>query len=265
MEKQLTPAEVKATMVDILSDIHHWCETNGTRYYLAFGTLLGAVRHQGFIPWDDDIDIWMPRPDYDRFLKEYRHDHFKAVWAGNTPDYPLDFAKVHDTRTVVVEEGGDGNWGIFVDVFPLDGVPDETVWKKTLKQVSLVRHLVANQRFTRKFPFSKKAGWKKNLSILAGRIAHPFLSLNALLLREDRIMKEHSYADCGHVCDYTDLKAQFFDKAIFSETAPLPFEGRSFLAPGQYDRCLTMLFGDYMTPPPPEKQVSYHGLEAFWK
>ena len=98
MEKQLTPAEVKATMVDILSDIHHWCETNGTRYYLAFGTLLGAVRHQGFIPWDDDIDIWMPRPDYDRFLKEYRHDHFKAVWAGNTPDYPLDFAKVHDTR-----------------------------------------------------------------------------------------------------------------------------------------------------------------------
>ena len=78
-------------------------------------------------------------------------------------------------------------------------------------------------------------------------------------------MKEHPYADCAHVCDYTDLKAQFFDKAIFSETAPLPFEGRSFLAPGQYDRCLTMLFGDYMTPPPPEKQVSYHGLKAFWK
>lgn len=257
--------EIKGMMVDILSDIHSFCETNNLRYYMAFGTLLGAVRHKGFIPWDDDIDIWLPRPDYDRFLKEYQSPHYAAIWAGNTPDYPLDFAKVHDTRTLVKEEGGDGNWGIFVDVFPLDGAPDEKSWKQILKRVALVRHLVANQRFTRNLAFSKKAGWKKNLSILAGRIAHPFLSMKKLLLWENRIMKKFPYEDCDHVCDYTDLTAQFFDKKIFSESVPLDFESRRFLAPAGYDKCLTMMFGDYMTPPPPEKRVSYHGSKAYWK
>ena len=263
--KSIPQNEIKGMMVDILSDIHTFCETHNLRYYMAFGTLLGAVRHKGFIPWDDDIDIWMPRPDYDRFLKEYTSPYYAAIWAGNTLNYPLDFAKVHDTRTVVKEEGGDGNWGLFVDIFPLDGSPDKKRWLLTLKQVSFVRHLVANQRFTRKLDFSKKAGWKKNLSILAGKLVHPFLSLKKLLLWEDRIMKKYAFDDSEHVCDFTDLAAQFFDKKIFSESVPLTFEGRTFLAPVDYNKCLTMIFGDFMTPPPPEKQVSNHGAKAYWK
>lgn len=265
MNKPIPQPEIKGMMVDILADIHDFCQKNGLRYFMAFGTLLGAVRHKGFIPWDDDIDIWLPRPDYDRFLKEYKSDHFAAIWAGNYPGYPLDFAKVHDTRTLLVEEGGDGNWGVFVDIFPLDGAPDEKSWRQTLKRVAFVRHLVANQRFTRNLAFSKKAGLKKNLSILAGKVTHPFLSMKKLLLREDRIMKKNAFSDCDHVCDYTDLTAQFFEKEIFAESVPLEFEGRQFLAPVLYDKCLTMMFGDYMTPPPPEKQVSYHGSKAYWK
>lgn len=261
----LSPTDFRTIMLDILQDIHRFCEEKGLHYFMAFGTLLGAVRHNGFIPWDDDIDIWMPRPDYDRFLKEYESPNYAAIWAGNKSDYPLDFAKVHDTRTIVIEEGGDGDWGIFVDVFPLDGAPDEKHWEQTLKRVSIVRHLVANQRFTRKLAFSKQAGWKKNLSILAGRIAHPFLSIKKLLILENRMMKKYAFMYCDHVCDYTDLTAQFFDKKIFSEAIPMDFEGRAFLAPVDYDKCLTMLFGDYMTPPPLEKRVSYHGTKAFWR
>lgn len=264
MNGQLSHTDIKNTMVDILSDIHTWCEKNGTRYYLAFGTLLGAVRHQGFIPWDDDIDIWMPRPDYERFLTAYRHDHYAVISARNKANYPLDFAKVHDTRTIVHEEGGDGDWGIFVDVFPLDGVPDEKEWRKTCRRVSIIRHLIANQRFTRKFPFSKQAGWKKNASILAGKLAHPFLSLKQLLLKEDKVMQRNSFTDSPFVSDYTDLTPHLFEKELFAGSVPVKFEGRAFLAPSQYDRCLTMLFGDYMTPPPPEKQVSNHGIEAYW-
>ncbi len=263
--KSISQTELRMMMVDILSDIHRFCETYHLRYYLAFGSLLGAVRHKGFIPWDDDIDIWMPRPDYNRFLKEYKSSHFAAIWAGNTPSYPLDFAKVHDTRTLLVEEGGDGNWGVFVDIFPLDGAPDKKSWKRVLKRVSSARHLIANQRFTRKLKFSKMAGWKKNLSILVGKIMHPVLSINKLLLWEDRMIQQYAFDECDHICDYTDLSPQFFDKKIFGETTELVFEGHFFLAPILYEKCLTMLFGDYMTPPPLNQQVSRHGSKAFWK
>ena len=263
--QDIPSSEVRALMINILADIHKFCEAHNLHYFMAFGTLLGAVRHKGFIPWDDDIDIWMPRPDYDRLIKEYKSEHYAAIWAGYYQGYPLDFAKVHDPRTLLVEEGGDGDWGVFVDVFPLDGAPDKKGWRQTLKRVARVRHLVANQRFTRNLPFSKKAGLKKNLSTLAGKAMHPFLSMKKLLLWEDRIMKKNAFADCDHVCDYTDLTAQFFEKEIFAESVPLEFEGRQFLAPKLYDKCLTMLFGDYMTPPPPEKQVSNHGSKAYWK
>ena len=133
---EISPAEFRIHMMDILQDMQRFCEEKGLRYYLSYGSLLGAVRHKGFIPWDDDIDIWMPRPDYERFCKEYDHPHYKVLSAWTDKDYPLDFAKVHDIRTKVVEEGGDGDWGVFVDIFILDGIhsPEEGV--RMMKRVA---------------------------------------------------------------------------------------------------------------------------------
>ena len=262
--KSISPADLRVHMLDILQSIHDFCDEKGLRYYLAFGTLIGAVRHHGFIPWDDDIDIWMPRPDLEVLKAEFNHPHYKVLSAETDRSYPLDFVKAHDERTLVEEDGGDGSWGIFVDIFPLDGVPGEREWKKLCKKVGFIRHLVANQRFTYAYSLSARHGLKKNLSILAGRLMHPFLSLNRLLLAEDRIMKTYNYDSYDWFCDFTDLQPHLLNKNEFSDRVLLNFENRRFYAPKAYDKWLTILFGDYMTPPPPEKQISLHGIQAFW-
>ena len=253
-------------MVDVLRAIDTFCSDKGLRYCLAWGTLLGAVRHNGFIPWDDDIDVWMPRPDYDRFIDEFRDDKYEVLCSSRNEDYPLDFAKLHDSRTIVEEDGGDGKWGVFVDIFPLDGVPDHDRGVKLFKKVRAIRRLVANQRFTYKFKPAKDAGFAKNVSIVLGKVIHPFVSLNKVLLAEDKVMKSYDYDGCPLCMDLCDARRPLiFDKDLFRNVEPIPFEDGRFLAPVEYDRILTMLYGDYMQLPPEEKRVSNHGLKAYWK
>lgn len=261
----ISKEQLRSTMLDILSEIHSFCEKNSLRYFMAFGTLLGAVRHKGFIPWDDDVDIWMPRPDYERFLAAFAHPYYKVLTARNDASYPLDFAKVHDERTLVEETGGDGNWGIFVDVFPLDGMPSEDEFRRLKKKVAAVRRIIANQRFTRKFKISRETGLKKSLAAIVGKIAHPFVSLSRLIRKEEDIMRRHDYDSCPFISDLTDIHPLLFEKGIAEERILLDFEGRRFYAPKEYDKWLTILFGDYMTPPPEEKRVSNHGIKAFIK
>ena len=115
--------EMKELMLDIMSSIDKYCRENGLRYSLAYGTLIGAIRHQGYIPWDDDIDIWMPRPDYMRFMQEYKHEYYKAYCAELTPGWDRFIAKVCDERTVI-DEGHGEVCGVYVDIFPIDGWPE---------------------------------------------------------------------------------------------------------------------------------------------
>ena len=261
----VSPEQLRSTMLNILSEIHSFCEKYSLRYFMAFGTLLGAVRHKGFIPWDDDVDIWMPRPDYERFLDTFNHPFYKMLTARKDSRYPLDFAKVHDERTLVEEIGGDGNWGIFVDVFPLDGMPSEEEFQRLKKRVAAVRRVIANQRFTRKFSISRETGLKKSLAAIAGRIAHPFIKLSWLIRKEESIMSCHDYDTCPFISDLTDIHPLLFEREIATERILLDFEGRQFYAPKEYDKWLTILFGDYMTPPPEEKRVSNHGIKAYFK
>lgn len=264
---EISPVDFRIHMMDILQDMQRFCEEKGLRYYLSYGSLLGAVRHKGFIPWDDDIDIWMPRPDYERFCKEYDHPHYKVLSAWTDKNYPLDFAKVHDIRTKVEEEGGDGDWGIFVDIFILDGIhsPEEGV--KMMKKVAFYRSMAANQRFTRKFKIGRSTGFKKSCMALLGKVIHPFVSLQRILQAEDKYISRNDYESCPYVSSLVDYKYQvFLPKEALDPHTALPFEDRSFWCPADSAKALTETFGpNYMTPPPLEKRTSVHQIKAYWK
>lgn len=260
---QIENDRIKPMLLDILKEIDRYTRENGLRYWLISGTLLGAVRHGGFIPWDDDIDIWMPRPDYERLLKEFDHGYYKVISAHNDRNYPLDYAKVHDTRTLVVEEGGDGEWGISVDIFPLDGLPSVPEAKRMFEKTRRFRRLIANQRFTRKGRICRSNGLAKNVSVILGRMMHPFLTLNGLLLRIDRMMQKYDFDSCDY-CGCLCWREITISKAMV-ETSYMKFEDGEFAVPKDYDSILRLIFGDYMQLPPEEQRVSNHGIKAYWK
>lgn len=128
MGKQLTTEEVKKMNLDILSVVADFCEKNGLRYWLYYGTLIGAIRHNGYIPWDDDIDIIMPRPDYEKFLKSFNQtsgSKYQVIEDRITPGYHTTFAKVHNPKTIIESEfSNEMAFGVFIDIFPFDGVKD---------------------------------------------------------------------------------------------------------------------------------------------
>ena len=235
----------KSLFTDILISIDKWCSTNGVRYSLALGTLIGAVRHKGFIPWDDDIDIWMPRPDYEKFIRYFDSEWHKVISYKNTPGYPLEYAKVHDCRTVVFEAGENVGWGISVDVFPVDGIPSLPEAPRIMERVTNARHLLANQRFTYKLKPSKSAGFRKNISILAGKLIHPMIPLHKVVGRVDAAMSKSNYNQCDHIADLCDLKPAIVEKSFMEDFVDLEFEGHTFKATAHYDSWLRKIYGDY--------------------
>ena len=172
--------------------------------------------------------------------------------------------KVHDTRTIDKEKGGDGEWGIFIDIFPLDDFPSSQVWKIACKRVSRIRHFVANQRFTRKMILTSSNGLKKNIAIIAGKLIHPFVSLHQLLISEMKAMKCYHMDENPFVSDLTDLSPILIPRSSVEERIHLTFESYSFWGPKDYDQWLTSLFGNYMELPPVAERVSNHMIEAFW-
>ncbi len=124
----LSLEEIKSFSLDILVFFDKYCSDNNLRYYLAFGTLLGAVRHRGFIPWDDDIDVYVPRPDYDRVIEQFKDPdgRYAAVSCFNDASYLYPFAKIVDRKIKSMTESGEiGANGLGIDLFPLDGLPSD--------------------------------------------------------------------------------------------------------------------------------------------
>ena len=225
--------ELQAIELGILEDIAGFCDAHGIRYTLSGGTLLGAIRHKGFIPWDDDADIAMLRPDYDRFVREYESPRFKLLSIG-TGTYAGTYAKVVDPGTVVREKGVSGKTGVWVDVFPLDGAPRRGYC-----------------------PLATSGFWKRYRSVLKYR-NHP-------LLRDGVSPKEFvdSSPFVGFIGGSGYTVRETVPRAVVDSFVPVSFEGRTFSAMKGWDEYLSSLYGDYMTPPPPEKRKPIHPVQAW--
>lgn len=156
--REIQREELKKLEFDILKDVAEFCEKNQIRYYLCGGTLLGAIRHKGFIPWDDDIDIIMPRPDYIRFNNLYnkRDSNYKVHSLFTDKNWYSTFAEVEDTRTIKTYNGFNqlGTFGVNIDIFPIDGSPDEEMLRKIFWKINNVLARIATLSF-QKFTVSK--------------------------------------------------------------------------------------------------------------
>ena len=264
-KKELSVDEIKQRVFDVLCYIDDVCKKNGIVYYLDSGTLLGAVRHKGFIPWDDDVDILVDRADYERFIKAINNDgdHYRALSMHNTKDYHYLFAKVVDTETELIEEPVSvEGMGVFVDVFPMDHLPSSDIKRRLFqRKIHLYRMALTVLRRNEQgdkpncaiqkvvYLMFKHSGWKKVQFKLDSMLAK----------RKDQVTKYKGNVVCSFN-PYRDVKTE-----IYGEPVKLQFESREFSAPKKYKEYLTILYGDYMKLPPEDKRVSNHDFKVYMR
>lgn len=265
--------ELKKIELDILRSVHSFCQENGINYSLAYGTLLGAVRHQGFIPWDDDIDIMMLRVDYERFLQSFKHPYYQVYECNHTSSsnrlnkekYYLPFAKVADTRTILKEKVRyETIYGVYIDIFPVDDMPNAGCGFKSF----FFGKRVINSISTLKIVRIGHRSFVKNLLLFCANVLFSPISISWLGRMTNKYAQK--YNNQGHVrsavfVPYDNKPKWVVDKDIFNHTRLLQFESDRFYCPDRYDEYLTALYGDWRQLPPVEKRVTHHSFDAWWK
>lgn len=245
------------------------CKKNDLHCMLIFGSLLGAVRHNGFIPWDDDLDIAMPRKDYVRFIQIFQDQTDSEVFFLENWDteigFGLTFSKVKLNHTIFEEHSiskSNTHKGIFVDVFPLDCIPDD---KRIIKKTAFRLHLLGSlYKFRLNYLPTDPQNRKQHFfSKLLGAVAHlvPQKTLRKWLLREEMRYNEDPSAKLTTFLSGAYRCRDAFDKSLIRELIDHEFEGAVLPIPAGYDEILTKIYGDYMTLPPEEKRVFRHSAE----
>ncbi len=262
--------EVQSISLNILKYIDKVCKENNIQYFLAGGTALGAVRHGGFIPWDDDIDITMTRPNYNKFLEimdKTESKQFKCLHHGkNFPNYCYRFAKVVDLSTTLTEGEFINNpdLGVFVDVFPADGI-DKSKANKIIKKVNFYASMIWVSS-AKKYIKSTKGSLRNLIKYCAYTYAK-LLGWKYWLKKHETLTQKFDYEKSNNVlvyCGVYGLK-ELFDKRMYEELTEIKFEDSKFPMLINYDTYLTALYGDYMTPPPIEKQIPHHDIKIYKK
>lgn len=262
--RKIEVAELRKIQLDILREIDAFCRKHDICYFLSYGSLIGAIRHKGFIPWDDDIDIAMPRPDYERFVKEFTSSRYVVLNKLYDKKYPYLYGKVADPDTLVKENYDcPVEVGVNVDVFPIDGLPDDK--KKSDKLCEKIKMLRKQLEVKRLYVSKDRPLWKNILHVSGKIFLSPF-SDSWLLNRISKLQKLFPYENSSWVADLNfGGKERRVSKSLFEKTVDVDFEGGKFLAPVGYDTWLRAIFGDYMQLPPEEKRVSNHFFEVFHK
>lgn len=259
--------EIKQIEINILDQIVSVCEKYNLKYILAYGTLLGAIRHNGFIPWDDDIDIIMPRNDYNKLIEIWKDDKYILVECMKNKDYIYPFAKVYDNDTILEETIVDNSTklGIYVDIFPCDaikGTKEESI--KFFKKCELVEKM----RLYSVNPYEKilNKDKKKNLGrkfiwVCLRKIGPARFSRYFTKIVQKYEFNDVSYVGC--ICN-RHYEKQIVPKELFEELIDVKFENKLYKAPKNYDLMLTRIYGDYMKLPPIEERHLAHAFNA-WK
>ena len=268
--REISINELKELQVEMLDAIHAYCISNKINYTLAAGTLLGAIRHKGYIPWDEDIDIAMPRPDYMKFIKGFNslNSDYYVISPELNWDYYAPYANVCDRRTILYE-GANGHRGmeigIKIDVFPIDGLPsDETEFNLELRKIHQINDILSSKRHVlHKIPLRY---YKTILCLLKIRMKTFAKSYSAYQKELNSIARRTDYGSTPFVNAWVfSIINCRLDINIFRKYIDVDFEGKKYMACEGYDVWLKALYGDYMQLPPEEERIPHHGFTAYWK
>lgn len=273
--KEMTLDDIKSCSLGVLDFIDTVCRENNLTYFLCAGTLLGAVRHKGFIPWDDDIDIMMPRDDYERLFEVWPQDsRYHALYYKNTPNLPYAYGKTIDTKTIKIEpiRTKNLNLGVDVDIFPIDGLPNDVEEAKAFyNRIEKMQKRLALQlaNFGRGSSLPRTIARNVRLALLRVCDLLGFTSIYKVTKRFDRLAQSYT----GNTREYCGITAishygikemnptSNYDKVVY-----VKFEGKDYPAPIGYADYLSRLYGEnYMQLPPLEKRKTHHHYEAYWK
>lgn len=251
-------------LFEMLKWFHTFCVYHNLRYYAIAGTALGAVRHNGFIPWDDDIDVGMPRSDYEKFKELANREingktEFWAEFPSEKKDFVYPYGKLYDTRTVLIENTRyETRRGIYIDIFPLDGLGQSL--KKAIRRFRRIDCL-NNILCARVCALRNGRSWYKNTAIIISHFIPDFILDHRKILKKiDSLSQEYNFDTCKYVAS---ICGNWHEKEIVLRTCfgnPIlsKFETAEIFIPEKFDQYLTALYGNWKQFPPEEKQKSHH-------
>lgn len=268
--REMTLEEMKAGELGILQHFDKYCKKNNLRYSLAEGTLIGAARHKGFIPWDDDIDVIMPREDFEKFRASYQDKRYKIIQPSKDGMFSYFYIRLSDSETTVKFEGEYSDpkvnyyeGGLWIDILPIDNFPDSDDELRSTERKLLV--------LFKMYRAKKRRGWCRQHSI-ARNMAWLITKVVALPIpsewmrgKLERMMMKYNGRKTRRKGFWTNYwhHPWIFPSSAFEGQTELEFEGQMFPVIAGYDEYLRSEYGDYMKLPPKEKQVAQHDFKAY--
>lgn len=263
--KKIDSDELKDIQLEILKEVDSFCINNDIDYIVYAGSLIGLVRHGGYIPWDDDIDIAMPRPSYDRFINEFKHPYLRVQSYEKNDSFMYTFSKVDDVRTVLIEDKRyKSEIGVNIDIFPLDALPSSTFIRNIYVNLFYFLFIIIN---IKQIKIKKQRALYKNIIIIISRLLLMPFTYKTLVGTTIKLSKLLNYNKANYVGNmaWGFGKKEIMVKGWVSKIERMKFETIYVNAPIFYDEVLTQKYGDYMLLPPEEQRSSHHAFQAYYK
>ena len=258
MDKEIDIKEMQARLLSMVKQFHSFCENEKVVYYILAGTCLGAYRHKGFIPWDDDIDVGLPRSQYEVLINEKAKnlpDNLEIITHRSSKGYPYNFAKLIDKNTTLIEADYQNFvGGLYIDIFPLDGVCNNSFFDKIRRKRLYYLHGSAM--------YNCSTAEKKSLLKRLFMAYTKKKDLNKIQNKVDVIMEKYSFEESEIIANYLGSwkEKEVMEKRLFGTPKLYEFEDTMLYGPELMPEYLEKMYGDFMKLPPEEERVHRHGI-----
>lgn len=273
LNRRMDINDYKIVIKDMLYDVHKICVENNLHYCVAYGTLIGAVRHDGFIPWDDDIDIWMLGEDFQKFVELFTtcSSDYYILSSENSPYYYNLMTRLCSRKGILQLKGVPDieNLGPFIDVFPIYKAPED--YKSRMAFFEDIKNINSDIKYSLPLKYYKTQSFKgmvvSFLRCLKRVRKRWLVGTKQLKMIREELVKRYEKSDFNYFfAAFEKEPNQFlFERQDIEEVETHKFEDIEVFIPTAYDKILTSIYGEYMVPPPAEQRISRHHFIPYWK